>query len=239
MPITDFLTRNSEKYGDEIALIELNPEEKTTGRMTWKEYSLIQPTGGGAYRREISWSAFNGQSNIVANMLIGRGYKRGDKIGILMMNCLEWLPIYFGILKAGMIAVPFNFRYTADEILYCAGKSELDMILFGPQFIGRIESIVGKLDDDLELLYVGDNCPSFAECFAQAVDGVSDDDPGVRITNHDDAAIYFSSGTTGFPKAILHNHESLMHAALTEQNHHSQNRDDVFLCIPPLYHTGA
>ena len=239
MPITDFLTRNSEKYGDEIALIELNPEEKTTGRMTWKEYSLIQPTGGGAYRREISWSAFNGQSNIVANMLIGRGYKRGDKIGILMMNCLEWLPIYFGILKAGMIAVPFNFRYTADEILYCAGKSELDMILFGPQFIGRIESIVGKLDDDLELLYVGDNCPSFAECFAQAVDGVSDDDPGVRITNQDDAAIYFSSGTTGFPKAILHNHESLMHAALTEQNHHSQNRDDVFLCIPPLYHTGA
>ncbi|MBQ1406550.1 MAG: acyl--CoA ligase, partial [Eubacterium sp.] len=204
-----------------------------------KEYSLIQPTGGGAYRREISWSAFNGQSNIVANMLIGRGYKRGDKIGILMMNCLEWLPIYFGILKAGMIAVPFNFRYTADEILYCAGKSELDMILFGPQFIGRIESIVGKLDDDLELLYVGDNCPSFAECFAQAVDGVSDDDPGVRITNQDDAAIYFSSGTTGFPKAILHNHESLMHAALTEQNHHSQNRDDVFLCIPPLYHTGA
>ena len=46
-------------------------------------------------------------------------------------------------------------------------------------------------------------------------------------------------GTTGFPKAILHNHESLLHAAIVEQKHHGQTKDDVFLCIPPLYHTGA
>jgi acyl-CoA synthetase (AMP-forming)/AMP-acid ligase II len=53
------------------------------------------------------------------------------------------------------------------------------------------------------------------------------------------AAIYFSSGTTGFPKAILHRHESLMHACRVEQAHHGQTHEDVFLCIPPLYHTGA
>ena len=49
----------------------------------------------------------------------------------------------------------------------------------------------------------------------------------------------FFLGTTGFPKAILHNHESLMQAAQMEQKHHQTSRDDVFLCIPPLYHTGA
>ena len=63
--------------------------------------------------------------------------------------------------------------------------------------------------------------------------------PYIELTDEDDAAIYFSSGTTGFPKAILHNHESLMHAARVEQNHHGQTKEDVFLCIPPLYHTGA
>ena len=63
--------------------------------------------------------------------------------------------------------------------------------------------------------------------------------PLVRLDDDDDAAIYFSSGTTGFPKAILHNHESLMQAAQMEQKHHETSRDDVFLCIPPLYHTGA
>ena len=63
--------------------------------------------------------------------------------------------------------------------------------------------------------------------------------PDVEIKEQDYAAIYFSSGTTGFPKAILHDHISLMHAAKVEQNHHGQTREDTFLCIPPLYHTGA
>ena len=67
----------------------------------------------------------------------------------------------------------------------------------------------------------------------------SSNPPPVLLDTEDNAAIYFSSGTTGFPKAILHNHESLVSACLTEQNHHGQTKDDVFLCIPPLYHTGA
>ena len=63
--------------------------------------------------------------------------------------------------------------------------------------------------------------------------------PPVQLTETDYAAIYFSSGTTGFPKAILHDHRALVCACEVEQNHHGQTRDDVFLCIPPLYHTGA
>jgi len=63
--------------------------------------------------------------------------------------------------------------------------------------------------------------------------------PKVKIQDSDDAAIYFSSGTTGFPKAILHSHTSLVFSCEVEQAHHGQKRDDVFLCIPPLYHTGA
>ena len=172
-------------------------------------------------------------------MLLSRGVKKGDKVAILMMNCLEWLPIYMGILKTGALAVPFNFRYSADEIQYCADLAEVDVLLFGPEFIGRIESIVDELSKNRLLIYVGENCPTFAESYRELVADCSSEKPDIVVKDDDDGAIYFSSGTTGFPKAILHKHLSLMTAAEVEQHHHSTGRDDCFLCIPPLYHTGA
>ena len=239
MPITDYLERNCKLYGDEIALVEMNPGKKEARRVSWKEYSLIQQTSTVSYRREITWRVFDEKANRVANFLLSRGVGRGKKVAILMMNCLEWLPIYFGILKTGAVAVPFNFRYSSDEILYCADLAEVDVMFFGPEFIGRVETIEEQLHMNRLLIYVGEHCPTFAENYFELVADCSSQAPLIRIDDEDDAAIYFSSGTTGFSKAILHNHESLMHSAKVEQIHHSTGRDDVFLCIPPLYHTGA
>jgi len=239
MPITQYLEKNAKEYGDEVALIELNPEQKETRRISWKDYSLIQQTEDQPYRREITWSVFDEKANRVANMLLERGVKRDTKVAILMMNCLEWLPIYMGILKSGAIAVPFNFRYSADEILYCADLAEVDILFFGPEFIGRIESVVDKLMEHRLLIFVGETCPTFAESYRELVADCSSANPGIDVKDSDDGAIYFSSGTTGFPKAILHKHLSLMTAATVEQHHHSTSHDDCFLCIPPLYHTGA
>ena len=239
MPVTDLLERNHKLYGDEVALVELNPTMKDNRKITWKEFDLVQQTSKEPYRREITWSVFDEKANRVANMLISRGIKKGDRVAILMFNCLDWLPIYFGILKAGAIAVPFNFRFSADEIQYCADLAEVHMIFFGSQFIGRLEAIEEKLGRGRLLIYVGDGCPTFAESYRELVADCSSQAPLVRLEDEDDAAIYFSSGTTGFPKAILHNHESLLQAAQMEQKHHGTGRDDTFLCIPPLYHTGA
>ncbi len=239
MPITDLLERNAELYGDDVCLVELNPEIKENRRKTWKDFDLIESNPKEPYRREITWSVFDEKANRFANMLIGRGIKKGEKVGILMMNCLEWLPIYFGVLKTGAIAVPFNFRYSSDEILYCAKLAEIDVLVFGPEFVGRIEEIADELMQKRLLIYVGENCPAFADDYTSLVNNCSSRKPKISITDDDFGAIYFSSGTTGFPKAILHKHRSLTHSCKVEQNHHGQQRDDVFLCIPPLYHTGA
>ncbi len=239
MPITTILERNCRLYGNDICLVEINPQLPENQRTTWKEYELIQPSPTGHYRREISWNVFDEKSNRFANLLLKRGVKKGDKVAILLMNCLEWLPIYFGILKTGAIVVPLNFRYTADEIEYCLKKADVDILLFGPEFIGRIEDIAHTISRNRLLFYVGVNPPSFAEDYNELTMNCSSQPPNVSLSDEDDAAIYFSSGTTGFPKAILHNHRSLMHACNVEQYHHGQTIDDVFLCIPPLYHTGA
>ena len=239
MVVTEFLERNARYYKNEVALVELNPEQEDQRRITWKEYDLIESNRFQPYRREITWGVFEEKANRMANMLISRGVKKGDKVAIIMYNCLEWLPIYFGVLKTGAIAVPFNFRYDADEILYCAELAEVDVIVFGPEFVGRIEKYADRLSKGRLLIFVGDYCPNFAESYRELVADCSSEPPCIPLTEDDYGAIYFSSGTTGFPKAILHKHQSLTQAAIMEQNHHNTSRDDVFLCIPPLYHTGA
>ncbi|NLJ88452.1 MAG: acyl--CoA ligase [Epulopiscium sp.] len=239
MPITEILVRNAELYGDEICLTEINLDLQERDNVIWKEYELIENNPAGEYRRDMTWRVFDEKANRLANLLIKRGIKKGDKVAILLMNCLEWLPIYFGVLKAGAIAVPFNFRYSTEEIKYCLDLSDAVAMIFGPEFIGRIEAIYDDIPNIKTLFYAGENRPSFAESYDRLTANCCSQAPNVQINDEDDAAIYFSSGTTGFPKAILHTHGSLMSACYTEREHHKQNREDNFLCIPPLYHTGA
>lgn len=238
MPITELLERNHREARDEVALVEINPDMEAHKHVNWMEYELIQPAETSYYRREMTWKDFDHRANRVAHFLLSQGIKKGDKVAILMMNCLDWLPIYFGILKSGALAVPMNFRFDAEEIDYCLKLAEADALIFGPEFIDRLEKIQDDIKD-VKLYYVGGGCPDFAEDFDSQIHGQSYKKPDVEITDDDYAAIYFSSGTTGFPKAILHKHQSLTHSAICEQKHHGQTRDDVFLCIPPLYHTGA
>lgn len=239
MPITDYLRHNAAAYGNEIALVEINPEVLERKHVTWRDYDLIESTDPEPYRREITWSVFDEKANRFANLLLSRGVKKGDKVAILLMNCLEWLPIYFGILKSGATAVPLNFRYTAEEIAYCIKQADVDILVFGPQFTGRVEEIASEIAHGRLLFYVGEDCPTFAENYRELTANYPSTDPAIPLNEDEDAVIYFSSGTTGFPKAILHHHRSLTQAAEMEQHHHGQTHDDTFLCIPPLYHTGA
>ncbi len=240
MVITELLERNARLYGSETALVEINPSDERDRAATWREAQLIelaQPNS--PYRRELSWRDFDRRANRFANLLLSRGVGRGTKVGILMMNCLEWLPLYFGILKAGCIAVPLNFRYSSDEIKYCLELADVEVLLFGPEFTGRMDVIAGDLPQVRFMFFVGSGGPAYTEDCLRLMGFCSSSAPPVALDETDHAAIYFSSGTTGFPKAILHNHRALYSSCRTEQAHHGQTRQDVFLCIPPLYHTGA
>ncbi len=239
MTIIELLERNAREWPNDTALVEINPDQPETRRVTWHDFELVEPsTKKKHYRREITWAVFDEKANRVANMLRSYNIGKGKKVAILLMNCIDWLPIYFGILKTGAVVVPMNFRYAANEIEYCLKLSESDMLIFGPEFIGRVEEIVEKIPQ-VDLVFEGAGCPGFADDLTELINECSSSFPLCSLTEDDDAAIYFSSGTTGFPKAILHKHRSLIHSARVEQEHHGQTKDDCFLLIPPLYHTGA
>jgi long-chain acyl-CoA synthetase len=162
MPITEFLVRNAQMYGQEKCLTEINMDLQERHNVTWLEYELIENNPAGEYRRDMTWRVFEEKANRLANLLIKRGIKKGDKVAILLMNCLEWLPIYFGILKTGAIAVPLNFRYTAEEIRYCLDISDSTALIFGPEFIDRMETIIDQIPKVRILFYAGENRPLFA-----------------------------------------------------------------------------
>jgi len=88
------LERNAALYGSEKCLTEINLDLQESHNVIWREYELIENNPAGEYRRDMTWKVFDEKANRFANLLIKRGIKKGDKVAILLMNCLEWLPIY-------------------------------------------------------------------------------------------------------------------------------------------------
>jgi acyl-CoA synthetase (AMP-forming)/AMP-acid ligase II len=221
MILGEILARNARMYGDETALIEREPDKDK--------------------RRAITWKEFDETANRVANALMARGIKKGDKVIHLMMNCLEWLPAYFGILRTGAWAVPLNFRFSAQDIKYCADIAEARALIFGEEFIERINTIQDELETMRDFVFVGpaNLRPDYCEPYEDILKGVSPEDPCVPLELNDEAALYFTSGTTDAPKPTLLTHRNLEFSCILENRHHNQTHEDCFLCIPPLYHTGA
>ncbi|MEJ1297887.1 MAG: AMP-binding protein [Candidatus Sedimenticola sp. (ex Thyasira tokunagai)] len=222
MLITEILARNARMYGHETALVEREPA-----------------VGG---RREITWREFDCEASRFANALIAHGVKKGDRVVHLMMNSLEWLPTYFGILRSGAWAVPLNFRFEAEVIQACSELAGARVVLFGEEFVERITAIKGVLDKCVQhYLFVGRDevCPHYALRYADFVAKAETVAPAISLQITDDAALYFTSGTTGRPKGVRLSHRNLEHACYVENRHHNQTHEDTFLCIPPLYHTGA
>ena len=86
--IPEILAENARKFPNEVALVEINPQELEARHTTWKEYSLIESSPIEAFRSEMTWAEFDEKANRFANFLLTRNVRKGDKVAILLMNCL-------------------------------------------------------------------------------------------------------------------------------------------------------
>jgi fatty-acyl-CoA synthase len=236
MPITEILAKNAQMYGSTICLTEINPALEENRDLSWKELALVETAHDVRYRKELTWRAFDERANQFANLLISRGVKRGDKVGILLMNCIEWLPIYFGVLKSGAIVVPLNFRYSSDEIKYALELADVSVLIFGSEFTERMQAIENDIPKVQTMFFVGTNCPKFAEGYESLASSQPRNAPDIVINDEDDAAIYFSSGTTGFPKGVMLTHHNIVNNGKCIGDRMDLSTADRFLIHVPMFH---
>lgn len=222
MLLTDILKRNARVYPNEVALIQSCPKQSK--------------------RKEITWLEFNKQADAVAAYLIENKLEKGSRVIILLENCIEWLPIYFGILRAGCIVVPIDYSNTYETILYRCTFAQASAIVFGSNNRVFIETLQQSNYEWAKcFVEVGDSetCASFADNAHHILANPPAESPRVSLEVLDDAALYFTSGSTNIPKAILLTHRNLEFSCYLENHHHRQVHDDNFLCLAPLFHTGA
>jgi acyl-CoA synthetase (AMP-forming)/AMP-acid ligase II len=217
--IVEMLARNARMYPDDCALIELSPDKNI--------------------RKEITWKEFNERVNRIANALIDRGVIKGDKVIHLMLNSINWLEAYLGIIRTGAWAVPLNFRFTSQDIKYCADIAEAKIMILGEEFSERVEAIRPQLPMIKDYLFVGQNPPEAMESFEDVISKSSSQPVDIELKDEDACGLYFTSGTTGAPKPILLTHKNMECAAITENRHHYQTHEDNYILLAPLYHTGA
>ncbi|WP_302780825.1 class I adenylate-forming enzyme family protein [Intestinimonas butyriciproducens] len=232
MLVTDLLRRNAHLWARETALVAVEAANLTD---PGPESYLLR-------RESLTWEEMNRQANQIAHFYLSIGIHRGSHVGLMMKNSIEWLPIYFGILKSGAVVVPLNFRYDADSAVYSIRFADLDALIFDADASSVIQQILTRTLGLRSFLYTGsrEDCPAFAFPIQDVWETQPENEPDLPpLEPMEDAAIYFSSGTTGVPKAVVYSHATLASACERERYHHGQVHGDCFLCIPPLYHVGA
>jgi acyl-CoA synthetase (AMP-forming)/AMP-acid ligase II len=216
MTVVEMIARNARMYPNDIALIELRPSQKL--------------------RKQITWKDFDERVSRVANALIERGIKKGDRVLHWMMNSINWLEAYFGIMRTGAWPVPLNFRFGIKELKYCADIVEAKVMVLGQEFTEKVEGARSQLSTIEHYIFVGQNVPSDMEDLEDIVSKASPEPPEVGIGGEDEAVLFFTAGTTGPPKAILLTHKNLEWAAVCQVFEHQINHSDNFLECAPLYH---
>lgn len=191
--------------------------------------------------RSMTFRQWNERACRLANALLGLGLKKGDRVGVLAYNCVEWMEIYAATAKAGLIAVPINFRLTTPEVTYIMDNSEARVMIFQEDFVGTVESIRKDLAIPEErYVHMGGKKPlagfrDYEELIAKG----SPDEPGVDVRPEDTWTFMYTSGTTGKPKGAIRSHESYVVFYLINEVDFGFHRGDTGLLVMPMCHVNS
>ncbi|MGH9040669.1 MAG: class I adenylate-forming enzyme family protein [Acidimicrobiia bacterium] len=192
-------------------------------------------------RRSLTFPQWDERARRLANALLGLGLSPGDRVALLAYNCVEWMELYVGLARAGLVAVPINFRLAGPEIAYIARHCEARAFVVQDDLMGPVLSIRDELDiPDARIVHFGPGTPPAGWSSYEAVIGeASAADPGVPVALDDPWALMYTSGTTGRPKGAIRSHGATAVMSLVTPIDMGFTPDDTALLVMPMCHANS
>jgi len=186
----------------------------------------------------LTYGELNREANRVAHALAGLGVKKGDRVGILLMNSPRFCQLYFGLAKLGAVLVTLNWRLAPPELEWICANAGVTLLVFEREFLGAVEALHSR---SAVQRYVAADEPGLP--WAASLDGLaaaaSDREPALAGGGDDPLLIMYTSGTTGRPKGAVITHANVFWGSVTVLLTLDFRVRDRVLIVMPLYHIGA
>ncbi|MBK0399782.1 AMP-binding protein [Limibaculum sp. M0105] len=205
-------------------------------------HARLQPDRLGArdLERSLTFRDWNRRACRLANALLGLGLAKGERVAVLAYNCLEWAEIYAAVAKAGLIAVPINFRLTAAECAFCITDAEASALIAQADLQDVIEESRDLLSVPARnMILFGGPCPAGWLDYEDLLSRASDAEPDQHISAFDPWTLMYTSGTTGNPKGVVRNHRNGALLSLVTEIELGLGRRDDALLVMPMCHANS
>ena len=186
--------------------------------------------------RSRSWSETRERVSRLASALRELGVSRGDRVAILALNSDRYTEYYFAVWWAGAVVVPMNLRWSAKENAYALNDAEVEVLFADEAFAPMVPEIRGESDKLKTLIFVGDgDAPEGFLAFEDLIASSStcEDECG---DGEELAGLFYTGGTTGFPKGVMLPHRALWYNAVVIAKHVNIDADDSYLHSAPMFH---
>ena len=197
-------------------------------------------TGARDSRRALSFAAWDERATRLANGLLALGLRKGDRVALLAYNCIEWMEIYVALARAGLVAVPINFRLLGPEIAYIVENSEARALVVQEDLRERVEPLRRTLPLDADCyIHFGGATPSGWNGYEAVIAGAPATAPAVTVAPEDPFALMYTSGTTGRPKGAIRNHAGNALLAFATALEFGFSHEDHALLVMPMCHANS
>src|SRR6516225_3090266 len=200
-----------------------------------------QRIGARDLERSMTFHQWNSRACRLANALLGLGLSKGDRVVTLAYNTVEWVEIYVAAAKAGLVAVPLNFRLVGPEIRYIVDDSEAHALIVQDQLLSAVEDIGKDLSvpPKRRIWFGTGKCPAGYIAYEDLIAAAKDSEPGVTAAPDDPWMLMYTSGTTGNPKGAIRNHRGGAMLSLITEIELGMHRTDGALLVMPMCHANS